>query len=197
MALRALALVFSIAAAAPAPAPTAASAAEPAGVSQAAPAPSQELPEAMTRSAVRAGLTQEMAAKMSGDQIHDLLRRQGRDEVPAIAYVATIGSFVLVLTIVGLALYRGHLKDQAKQATLRLIIERGGQIPPELISPPHKPVSDLKWGILLLSFGIGLSAFIALVAGTGWAVGLLPISVGVGYLVVWALGRNERMARAS
>ncbi len=178
MALRALALVFSIAAAAPAPA--------------------QEGPDELARQARAAGLTPDVAAKMSGDQIHDILRHGASNDVPAIAYVATIGAFVTILAVVGLALYAGHIKARERQSTLRLIIERGGQIPPELISPPHRPVSDLKWGILLLSFGIGLTAFLALVAGsTGWSVGLLPISVGVGYLVVWALGRNERMARAS
>jgi hypothetical protein len=86
--------------------------------------------------------------------------------------------------------YRKHAQ---LQDTLRLMIEKGADIPPELIAPPAAPYGDLRRGLILVGAGLALLILVGLVFGfeTGsWAVGLIPSFIGAGYLIVWRISRR-------
>jgi hypothetical protein len=99
--------------------------------------------------------------------------------------------------VVGGALYFRSRQNLQRHLTLRLMIEKGAEIPPELLTPPVKPRSDLRKGVVLLAGGIGATIFFALVktgdAGGVWSLGLIPTLIGLGYLIVWLIetGRQE------
>jgi uncharacterized membrane protein len=112
---------------------------------------------------------------------------------PAVAIVVPVVFFGAVVLVVALSLYASFRKDRERHETLRLVIERGGSIPPELVSPPPKrPTSDLRRGMVLLSGGVGLSIFLAVVPPERgvWTAGLVPVLLGVGYLAVARLERG-------
>jgi hypothetical protein len=106
------------------------------------------------------------------------------------------GSLDLVPITLFLAILLGVLSTQMlrirKQAqlhqTLRLMIEKGTDIPPELFAPPNAAHSDLRRGLVLVGVGLSLLILIGMVdgfAGGSWAVGLIPASIGAAYLIVW------------
>ena len=153
--------------------------------------PNAEEKKQLEDSVAEAGLNDAAIAKLSGEQIHDILRHGKKQEPPAVAVIAVIGFFST--TIFGLAavLFAVHRIYRQRAETLRLMVEKGVAIPPELISPPPRPASDLRRGLVLLMFGLGLS--ICLLATSEvrgmWTLGLVPLLVGAGYLIVFRVTR--------
>jgi hypothetical protein len=133
----------------------------------------------------KAGLTDAAVAKMSGDQIHDVLTQdRPHGDPPAVAIVAVIGFFgtsALMIIAVAWAVYRIY---RQRSETLRLMVEKGVPIPPELIAPKPKPGGDLRRGLILSTFGVGLGIFLASAASERglWTLGFVPLLVGLGYL---------------
>jgi hypothetical protein len=110
------------------------------------------------------------------------------------------GSFDLVAIVVPTALFLSillgvfstHMLRIRKQAqlhqTLRVMIEKGTDIPPELFAPPNAANSDLRRGLVLVGIGLSLLILIGMVDGFAdgsWAVGLIPAFIGAAYLIVW------------
>lgn len=115
--------------------------------------------------------------------------RSADDEIPAVAIVIPTVFFATILMIVVAGLYAGHRRDRNRHETLRAIIERGGELPPELLMPPSRPRSDLRRGVLLLSGGLGLMIVLGALAHEKgvWTAGLVPVLLGLGYLLVWKI----------
>jgi hypothetical protein len=107
----------------------------------------------------------------------------------AIAIVIPTVFFTTVVMIVVAGLYAAYRRDRSRHETLRAIIERGGELPPDLLMPPSRPRSDLRRGVLLLAGGLGLMIVLgALSHEKGvWTAGLVPLLLGLGYLLVWKL----------
>ena len=93
-----------------------------------------------------------------------------------------------------------HRTRQETQNTVRMALERGQPLSPELLdrlgqSPPPKR-NDLRRGVVGICLGIGLGAF-GLVLGEPdavrpmLAVGLVPVLLGLAYLVLWRLSGNK------
>ncbi len=99
---------------------------------------------------------------------------------------------ILLVVMSTLALrYRKHAQIQE---TLRLMIEKGNEIPPELLTPPMSQYSDLRRGLILLGAGLSLSILVGLTQGFGngsWAIGLVPAFIGAGYLIVWRYSQRD------
>lgn len=137
-----------------------------------------------------AGLSDAAVAKLSGDQIHDVLRREAHNrgsQPPAVAIIAVIGTFAtfaLMIVAVAFAVYRIY---RQRSETLRLMVEKGVQIPPELLAPKPQAGSDLRRGLVLTTFGLGLGIFLLAVSDVRgmWTLGLVPLLVGAGYLVAY------------
>jgi hypothetical protein len=115
----------------------------------------------------------------------------GFDVVGLAAVLGTFGAPILIVLATSLLQYR---KQRQLQETLRLMIEKGAEIPPELLAPPDAPYKDLRRGLVLVGVGLALVLLIGLTAGFeegAWAVGLIPGLIGVAYLIVWRLSRGE------
>jgi hypothetical protein len=149
------------------------------------------------------GLEPVVAAKLSADQIVEIVRereatRRKRAETPQMEAVivptATFGFIALVIFIVVFYRFR---RERVRHETLRAMVEKGVDIPPELLVPPAaaKKHADLRRGLVLLGSGLGLIGFFALIKNQEmpdgiWGIGLIPALIGVGYLLVWWLEKK-------
>jgi hypothetical protein len=112
----------------------------------------------------------------------------------SIGVPAIIFGFVLVI-VIG-AFYAGYLETKQKQETLRLAIEKGVSIPPELVAGLEgrkNPDRDLRRGIRQIFIGIGLGVLLWFVSPyrNVWAVGAMLVIFGIGHVVAWALTRRS------
>ena len=108
----------------------------------------------------------------------------------AIAMLSIFGAPVL---IVGLIMYFGFSRNRMMHKTIRMMVEKGQEVPAALLAPPPPAVrqrSDMRRGVVLVMVGIGLMLFFAAVndwEGGAWAIGVIPFVIGLGYLLVWKL----------
>ena len=147
-------------------------------------------------------LTPEIVAKLDAEQLQSLLQEKeltkrqrneirGSDLGPEI--VAPVGTFICIIVIVFLPLFFRWRREQVLHQTLRAMVEKGAEIPVELITPQKPKRSDLRRGLVLVGLGLGVSIFLAVLPEIHpglWASGLIPILIGAGYLVVWRLQPN-------
>lgn len=102
--------------------------------------------------------------------------------------------FGFTLLIVMAVLYAAHRARQMRHETIRLALEKGQPLPPELLQPPAAPGSDLGRGVKLVAIGLGLSAMLFFMHNHKhvWPVGLILVFLGLGFLVShWLSGRRE------
>jgi hypothetical protein len=102
--------------------------------------------------------------------------------------VVPLALFLTILLVVIATLALQYRKHAQTQETLRLMIEKGAEIPPERLTPPVSQYGDLRRGLILVGAGLSLSIAIGLMRGFGagsWALGLIPLFIGAGYLIVW------------
>jgi hypothetical protein len=74
------------------------------------------------------------------------------------------------------------------------MVDNGVEVPAGLFAAPQRTRDvDLRRGILLIAVGIGLALFVGIVSRRADVAtsGALPLLVGIGYLVVWRMGRRE------
>lgn len=151
----------------------------------------------------RLGLEPAVTAKLSAEQIVEIFRerertRRERAETPQMEAIvvptATFGFIALVIFIVAFYHFR---RERVRHETLRAMVEKGVEIPPELLAPPAaaKKHSDLRRGLVLLGTGLGVVGFFALIKDQEvpdgiWGIGLIPALIGVGYLLVWWLEKR-------
>ena len=132
-----------------------------------------------------------MMERMTPDQVYEIMLARAKDDPPpAVAIVVPIAFFLTVIIVVGLVLYFRERSEEQRHLTMRQALERGADIPTELLLGGGKPRSDLRRGLLFLFGGLG---FAALLAGSGdgdWTIGLFPAMLGFGYLVFWYLDRR-------
>jgi len=93
-----------------------------------------------------------------------------------------------------------HRTRQDTQHTVRMALERGQPLSPELLDRLGQTASpkrnDLRRGVIGICLGIGLGAF-GLALGQPdavrpmLAVGLVPLLLGLAYLVLWRLSGHK------
>jgi hypothetical protein len=121
-----------------------------------------------------------------------------------IPIVAIIVPFLFVGFIVGMKFYNDLRTRQLHHETIRLALEKGQPLPPELLnlrdSAVSKPKSnDRRAGLILIAVGAGLYLFFWGMsdfggiggAGVRW-VALIPGLIGVALLVNWALDQRGK-----
>jgi hypothetical protein len=152
-------------------------------------------------------LPPEILAKLDPDSIVDLLMAsQGRGMVDAatggagvtwVAQAVPIAFFATALLVVVATLVFLYRRNAQVHETLRLMVEKGAEIPPDLLTRPKSQHGDLRRGLVLVTAGASLAIAIGLINGFvdgSWAVGLVPAFIGVGYLIVWRYSQRAESA---
>jgi hypothetical protein len=130
----------------------------------------------------------EAAAKSDDEEDDDDDDHGGGDPTdPKVAILVPLGFFLMVVGIVGGAYYTRFRIERQKHETLRLLVEKGGSIPPELLVPPVPRDRDLRRGVLLVCAGLAIGICFALIAPGGIGLGVIPFTIGLGYLLIWKL----------
>ena len=148
--------------------------------------------ESPVERALAEGLTPEIVAKLDGEQLAKVLRERERsraapDWEEIVVPTVIFGSIAFM---VALALWLRSRQHEQRQQTLRLMVEKGTPIPAELLPGLQQRRSDLRRGVLAISGGLGLAAFLSLINTEQpgvWSLGLIPTLIGAGYLLVWRL----------
>ena len=110
-------------------------------------------------------------------------------ELAPILVTAAVFGFTLLIVVA--ALFARHRARQMRHETIRLALEKGQPLPPELLQPPAARANDLRRGVLLLALGSGISVAMFLMEKSKWPVGLILVALGLGYLAShWLAGRQ-------
>ncbi len=119
------------------------------------------------------------------------LKSAGSAEVP-VEVAVPIGFFLTVVASIVTVLAFRDRRERLRHATIRSAIERGVDIPAELLFSTNHQRSDLRRGIVLLFGGFGFSLLMLAQEGFSagsWGFGSFPMMLGAGYLLSWRLGR--------
>ena len=114
----------------------------------------------------------------------------GHTLIAGLAIVLGLGAPIV---LIGLILWYKSRKTRLIHETALRLAEKGQAVPPELFMGAEVPFSDLRRGVVLVALGLGLGLFMFQM-DKPWSVGLIPLFMGLGYLVVWKL---EDKGRAS
>jgi Domain of unknown function (DUF6249) len=115
-----------------------------------------------------------------------------------IVAMGILGIFGFPVAIVAIIVLSSWAKSRSLQRTVRMMVEKGQPVPPELFASPSgsaiRPWYDLRRGIILLAVGIAFINFFGITAGWDegvWALGLIPGLIGLGYILVWRLANRH------
>ena len=104
---------------------------------------------------------------------------------------AIVLGILMPVTVVGIILWYKSRRNQLLHETALKLAERGQPVPPELFVDPAEPYSDLRRGLVLAMLGLGICLALFLVGMRFWAFGIIPMFMGIGYLIVWKLRSIE------
>lgn len=107
--------------------------------------------------------------------------------------------FLAPIVLVSIILYYRLRKARIQGEIIMALVAKDLPIPEALLSPvPARRGSDLRTGILLIAAGLALVLYFLSGADFGgkfhghWAIGLIPLLIGIGYVVAWKLESGGR-----
>ncbi|HEX9390312.1 MAG TPA: DUF6249 domain-containing protein [Usitatibacteraceae bacterium] len=103
-----------------------------------------------------------------------------------IAIVATVAGMGVPVAIVAMVLWYKSRNTRLMHETAIRLAEKGQPVPPELFLSREEPYSDLRRGVVLTAVGIALCIALNQL-GVAWTIGLIPLFMGLGYMLVWKL----------
>lgn len=115
-----------------------------------------------------------------------------------IPFVLTLAPVLIVVTM----LYYRHRQTEARYRTLLQLAEKGVELPMQLLGETGGAFNERRRALVLIGGGLGVMAmFYAMPFQTGgdfslrslWALGLLPLMTGFGYLASWWLNSRGEM----
>ena len=113
-----------------------------------------------------------------------------------IAILAILLVFLTPVIIVIAVLIHKSRRAQRIHQTVVALAEKGLPVPPDLFVERRAPdlTSSLHKGVVLVAVGLGLTLFFLSMAErhAPWGVGMIPLLIGVGYLIVWWLEERKR-----
>jgi hypothetical protein len=143
-----------------------------------------------------AKLPPDVRQRLTGEQIAQIVNEQQKNERSnggAVAIVVPLGFFAMSIGIVLVILLVDLRRKKLLHETLRVMIEKGAAIPPELLEP-KTPKNDRRRGIVLVAVGLSLSLALYLDGDKSWGFGLVPLAIGAGYLISWVLEKKNPAA---
>ena len=138
------------------------------------------------------GLPKEAFDRLTPDEMIGLAKSSQPE--PAMIGVVSLGMFGMIVACVALGVSQRLKRNRLLHETLRLMIEKGQPIPPELLQSPYglrRPRNDLRNGLVLISIGIGLAAWLLAQKDTDWPMALIPLLIGVAFLIARKLEPNQ------
>ena len=128
-------------------------------------------------------------------------------------HIQALGILIPILLIIAIAVvlcvyfYLRDRTSQSVQETVRAAIEQGQQLTPEILErlgqTPRRARSersanaDLRRGVILITVGLGIAAYIAwsgeflqASATLPLAIGSLPVLIGIAYLGLWRFDKS-------
>ncbi len=118
-------------------------------------------------------------------------------DLTAVFVIGTIFGFTAIIAVA--SMYMGHRARQMRHETIRLALEKGQPLPPEVLGPPRQ---DKARGIRLIALGIGLGLFLYLLNPSTthghhvWGVGFILIAIGIGHLLSHWMTRERKAPEA-
>lgn len=146
------------------------------------------------------GMPKEAFDRLSPEQIVELAQAHQKtfdtERIPELleSIMIPVAMFTMIAVCVGLGVNSRLKRSKMQHDTLRLMIEKGQPIPPELLQPQEarcRPRSDLRRGLIFIATGIGLCAFFLVQHNGIWPVSLIPLLIGVAFLITWKLESND------
>jgi hypothetical protein len=106
--------------------------------------------------------------------------------------------FTFILIILFIPFFFNYKKTKGRQLIINNLIEKGQEIPKELLMPQVKTSrSDLHKGIVLIGFGLSISIVLLSIKIPInihlWTLGLIPLFIGIGYLVSFKLEKSSKI----
>ena len=98
---------------------------------------------------------------------------------------------LMPVTLVGLILWYKSRRNQLLHETALKLVESGQPVPPALFADQSGQYSNLRYGVVLTMLGLGICLALFLCGMRFWAFGIIPMFMGVGYLIVWKLEGGE------
>ena len=108
---------------------------------------------------------------------------------------------IIVIGLVTWAYLHFRYKSRARaQETIQAALEKGQELTPELLDrmagPQPRKDGDLRRGLVSIAIGAAFALFGVILGeqeaiGPLIGVGAFPFLVGVAYLVMWRLGKNQ------
>jgi hypothetical protein len=113
--------------------------------------------------------------------------------IVGVVFLSIFGTPVLIVATI---MYFSMSKTRALHRTVRMMVEKGQEVPAALLNPPpaQRQRSDMRRGVVLVMVGLGVMVFLGAVndwEGGAWALGIIPFLIGLGYLAVWKLEQNK------
>lgn len=114
-----------------------------------------------------------------------------------VAGMAIVMGVLMPVLLIGVILWYKSRRNQLLHETALKLVEKGQPVPPALFVDQREPHSNLRRGIVLVMAGLGISLSLYLFGLKSWTFGIIPLFVGVGYLIVWKLESTGQNATAS
>ena len=112
-----------------------------------------------------------------------------------VAIFVPVGFFACLVGLLWVALLYRHRGETERQQTLRAMVEKGIEIPPDFLARRRTPGEDLRRGLILLLGGLGILLFLFFFTGQEfprlWTVALIPMFVGGAFLVFWRVEQRR------
>lgn len=108
----------------------------------------------------------------------------------AIAVAGILGVSLILSVLVHVS---GRLRIE-QQRTLQKLLDSGGSLD-SLVAVDgfgRRAGRDLRRGILLVAIGVGWSLVTFFIGGRAWILGVVPVAVGLAYVLFWKLDDTSR-----
>jgi hypothetical protein len=146
------------------------------------------------------GLPKEAFDRLSADQIMELAQAHQKtfvtEQLPntIMTVLIPISLFSMICVCVWLGVSTRLKRNRMLHETIRQMIEKGQPIPPEILQSqesPRRPDSDLRKGLVLVGVGAGVCVLLLLQHNNSWPAGLIPLLMGVAFLITWKIEANK------
>jgi hypothetical protein len=103
--------------------------------------------------------------------------------------VPVMGILLAPLIVATVFVFRYYVSRQQHE-TIRLMVEKGMEIPPDLLKRKTRNASSFGGGFVLLGVGIGMLLWLGLWHRPFWGLGFIFVFMGLGGIISVALDRR-------